>query len=72
MCELIAAVPPFGIDRPGWVCTESNFELPDCTTVDRELHGAQVRLVDREARGLDDDEDRAYIYELRRARGRLN
>ncbi|MFI6573949.1 hypothetical protein [Nocardia fluminea] len=72
VCELIATVPPFGIDKWRWICTQSNFELPDCTTIDRELLGAEMRLADREARGLDDDEDRAHVYELRRARGRLN
>lgn len=51
---------------------ESGFELPDCTTIDRELLGAELRLADREVRGLDDDEDRTAVYELQRARGRLN
>ncbi|TCJ89957.1 hypothetical protein [Nocardia alba] len=72
VCELIATVPMPGIDRWNWICTESNFELADCTTIERELLGAEMRLVAREANGLDDDEDRAHVYELRRARGRLN
>ncbi|MEV0773851.1 hypothetical protein [Nocardia salmonicida] len=72
VCELIATVPAPGIDRWGWICTESNFELADCTTIERALLGAEMRLVDREARGLDDDEDRAHVFELQRARGRLN
>lgn len=46
--------------------------MPDCTNIDRELVGAEMRLVDREVPGLYDDEDRAHVYELRRARGRLN
>ena len=72
VCELIATVSPPGIDRWNWICTESNFEYPNCATIERELLGAELRLTDREARGLDDDEDRAGIFELRRARGRLN
>ncbi|MFI7531630.1 hypothetical protein [Nocardia salmonicida] len=72
VCELIATVPMPGIDRWGWVTTESNFELLNCTAIERELLAAELRLVDREVRGLDDDEDRAGVYELRRARGRLN
>lgn len=65
-------MPPAGIDRWGWICTESNFELSDCAAIERELLAAEMRLADREVRGFDDDEDRAGVYELRRARGRLN
>lgn len=72
VCELIATVPMPGIDRWGWLTTESNFELPNCTAIERELLGAEMRLAAREVSGLDDDEDRAYVFELQRARGRLN
>ncbi|MFI1241441.1 hypothetical protein [Nocardia salmonicida] len=72
VCELLATVPPVGLDRWGWICTESNFEMANCDTIERELLAAEMRLADREVRGLDDDEDRAGVYELRRARGRLN
>lgn len=72
VCEKIATVPPVGIDRWSWICTESNFELPDGNSIKRALLIAELRLADREVRGLDDDEDRAAIYELHRARGRLN
>ncbi|MGW5441633.1 hypothetical protein [Nocardia asteroides] len=44
----------------------------DCTTIDQEITVAELRLADREVRGLADDEYRATVYELRRARGRLN
>lgn len=48
------------------------FENGWCAAVDRELLTAEMRLAEREVRGRDDDEDRARVYELRRARGRLN
>ncbi|MFF0547268.1 hypothetical protein ACFYTF_30995 [Nocardia thailandica] len=70
--EVLDTVAPAGIGRWGWICTESNFELPDCTTIDLALTAAELRLADREVRGLADDEDRAAVAELRRARGRLN
>lgn len=72
VCELLDTISPAGIDRWTWICTEANFELPDCNSIEHELVAAELRLADREVRGLDDNEDRATIYELRRARGRLN
>ncbi|MBF6411458.1 hypothetical protein [Nocardia farcinica] len=68
--EVLDTMPAPGIDRWPWICTESNFDLPDCAAIDRELLAAELRLVDREVRGRDDDEDRARVHELRRARGR--
>ncbi|MFC4127887.1 hypothetical protein [Nocardia rhizosphaerae] len=64
VCELLDTIPPAGLDKWTWICTESNFELPDCTTIDQQITVAELRLAD--------DEDRATIYELQRARGRLN
>ncbi|MEU3010104.1 hypothetical protein [Nocardia asteroides] len=72
MCELLDTIPPARLDKWTWICTESNFELPNCTTIDREITVAELRLADREVRGLADDEDRATVDELCRARGRLN
>ncbi|MFD3427669.1 hypothetical protein [Nocardia fluminea] len=48
----------------------SNFELPNGTTIERELLGAEMRLAARDVSGLADDEDRAHVYGLRRACGR--
>ena len=70
--EVLDTVPPAGLGRWGWICTESHFELANSNTIERELTAAELRLVAREVIGLDDDEDRAHVYELRRARGRLN
>lgn len=72
VCELLDTIPPAGVDKWTWICTESNFELETCDVIDREITVAELRLIDREARGLADDEDRAGVYELQRARGRLN
>lgn len=68
--EVLDTVGPPGIGW--WICTESYFELLDGTAIDRTLTAAELRLCDREVRGLVDDEDRAAVYELRRARGRIN
>ncbi|MEU3015617.1 hypothetical protein [Nocardia asteroides] len=70
--EILDTVPPAGIDRWNWICTESNFELQTCTELDRLITAAELRLTARAVAGLDDDEDRATVYELQRARGRLN
>ncbi|MFD3431280.1 hypothetical protein [Nocardia fluminea] len=70
--EVLGTIPAAGLDTWNWICTESNFELSDCNSIERELSNAELRLADREVRGLDDDEDRAAVYELQRARGRLN
>ena len=70
--EVLATVPPAGIGKWGWICTESNFEYTTCTAVDQQLTVAEARLTAREVVGLADEEDRAAVDELRRARGRLN
>ncbi|MEU4599932.1 hypothetical protein [Nocardia sp. NPDC023988] len=67
---MLDTISPAGIDKWTWPCTEGFFELPDCTAIDREITVAELRLADREVRGLADDEDRATVYELQRARGR--
>lgn len=72
VCELLDTIPPAGLGKWTWICTESNFELGDCTAIDKQITVAELRLADREVRGLADDEDRAVVYELQRARGRLN
>lgn len=70
--EVLDTVPPPGLGRWNWICPGTAFEFPNCAAIEWELLGAELRVVDREVRGLTNDEDIAYTAGLREARGRLN
>ncbi|MFF0546895.1 hypothetical protein ACFYTF_29070 [Nocardia thailandica] len=70
VAELLDTITAPGIDR--YLDTSTGYDIASVAAVDRRLVEPELRLVDRQIRQLDIDDDRALVHELRCARGRLN